>query len=323
MAKSHGVDDVLDQLAALRGCPVGPEAGEAIANALASKANIVAARAADVARELKVPGLCAELTTAFVRFLRDPKSPDKGCAAKTAIARAALELECPDDELFRLGIRHVQMEGSYGPPTDAAAELRGLSALGLVQTRSRGAMNEVAELLADREAQARIGAVRAFAYAGKEEGALVLRFKALSGDPDAAVVGECLTALLSLQPDEALPFVERFLDSPDEVLQEEAALALGTSRRPQALEALRRAYARARDARLRQVLLTSLASLRSPEAIDFLVSIVETERTEAAADALQALRIHRNNSALRERLAQAVTTRADSSLQAVFNKTLA
>lgn len=319
MGKARGVDDVLAGLAALRRQPHGPDAREQIATALASKANIVAAKAADVARELKVPGLCRELGEAFVRFLRDPKFADKGCAAKTAIARAALELECPDEERFRLGIRHVQLEG-FGP-SDVAAELRGLCALGLVQVRSRGAMNEVAELLADREPQARIGAVRAMAYAGKEEGALVLRFKAISGDPDPAVVGECLTALLSIQPDEALPFVERFLESPDDVLQEEAALALGTSKRPQALEILRRTYARARDPRLRQVLLTSVASLRVPEAIDFLASLVEQDRPEAAADALKAMRIHRNNSALRDRISQIVTSRADASLRSAFQKT--
>ncbi|HEY2587671.1 MAG TPA: HEAT repeat domain-containing protein [Tepidisphaeraceae bacterium] len=320
MAKARGIDDVLASLAALRGQPAEPEARDQIARALASKANIVAAKAADIARELKVPGLGPQLGEAFVRFLRDSKSPDKGCAAKTAIARAALELECPDEELFRLGIRHVQIEG-FGP-SDVAAELRGLCALGLVQVRSRGAMNEVAELLADREPQARIGAVRALAYAGKEEGALVLRFKAISGDPNPAVVGECLTALLLLQPDEALPFVERFLESPDEVLQEEAALALGTSKRPQALEILRRTYPRARDRRLRQVLLTAFASLRFPDAIDFLVSIVETDRPESAIDAVKALQIHRNNTALRERLSQVVTHRADASLRSAFQKTL-
>lgn len=321
MSKSRGVDDVLASLAALRGQPVTPEGRALIVKALASKTNFVAAKAADVARELKAPGLCDEFREAFHRFLHDSKSADKGCVAKTAIARAALELECPDDDLFRAGIRHVQMDGSFGPPSDVAAELRGLCALGLVQARSRNAMNQVVELLADREVQARIGAVRALAYAGKEDGALVLRFKALGGDPDPAVVGECLTALLSLQPDEALPFVERFLDSGDDVLREEAALALGTSKRPKALELLRRAHARAHDARLRQVVLTSVAGLRFPEAMDFLVSVVETERPEAAADALQALRIHRNNSGLKERLSELLMRRADASLLSMFQKT--
>src|SRR5690348_10394194 len=131
MSKARSVEDVLAGIAALRGRPAGPEAREQIVTALASKANIVAAKAADIARELNVSGLCSELGEAFIRFLRDPKSADRGCAAKTAIARAALELECPEEELFRLGIRHVQMEG-FGP-SDVAAELRGLCALGLVQ----------------------------------------------------------------------------------------------------------------------------------------------------------------------------------------------
>jgi HEAT repeat protein len=260
------------------------------------------------------------LCRAFARFLNDSKLSDKGCGAKTALARAAVELECGEEELFRIGIRQVQMEGSFGAPVDVAAELRGLCGLGLVQVRSREAMNRLVELLNDRQPPARIGAVRALTYSGREEGILLLRFKALSGDREPAVVGECLTALISLQPREAVEFVGQFLDSAEESVRDEAALALGTSKDPGALELLKRQYATTADRAFQQTLLTSIAGLRRPEAVEFLIKIVEAEGPAAAADAVAAARIFRNDSALRERIKRAVASRGDPALQATFDK---
>lgn len=320
MSKGRGVDDVLAKLAALRGQGPTPEARALLAKSLSSKVSFVVAKAADLAREFKFADLCPELIQAFDRFLKDRDSSDKGCAAKIAIVRAALELECPAESIFRAGIRHVQMEGSFGPPVDVAAELRGLCGLGLVQVRARDLMNELVDLLADSEPQARIGAIRALAGTGREEGVALLRFKAVSGDRDPVVVGECLTALLKLQPRETLTFIERFLDSSQEAVREEAVLALGTSREPKALELLKQQYAPGIDPQFRQTLLTAVAGLRFPEAIDWLASLVETERVSAAVDALRALRIYRHDAALRERLTAIVEKRADDSIRSVFTK---
>lgn len=320
MPKGRDVEQILSGLSALRGQPASDQTRDQIAKALASKVSFVAAKAADVARELKVAGLCPELRQAFDRFLADPKSPDKGCAAKTAVARAALELECSEESIFLAGIEHYQTESSFGGPVDVAAELRGLCALGLVQVRSRGALYRVVELLNDRHTQARIGAVRALAYSGREEGVLVLRFKALAGDPEPAVVGECLTALVSLQPREALEFVGNFLDSSNESVREEAALALGTSKEPAALDLLKAQFPLAADRQFRQTLLTSIASLRFPAAVDFLLFVIQTERPTVAADAVAAARIFRHDSSVRQRIAQTVAARNDKSLEDLFDK---
>lgn len=320
MAKGRDVEQVLTELAALRGRPVTDQTRQQIAKGLASKVSFVAAKAADMAREMKVTGVCSELRQAFDRFLADAKSSDKGCAAKTAIARAALELECSEEAIFLAGIQHYQMESSFGGPVDVAAELRGLSALGLVQVRSRGAMYRVVELLNDRQTQARIGAVRALACAGREEGVLVLRFKALAGDPEPAVVGECLTALVSLQPREALEFVGSFFESPQDAIREEAALALGTSKNPAALDLLKAQFRTTFDRQFRQTLLTAIASLRVAPAVDFLVSVIQTERAAVAADALAAARIFRHDSTIRERIGQAILARNDAALRMAFHK---
>lgn len=320
MAKKRNVDEMLAGLSALRGRPVTDEVRAQIRSALGSRVSFVVAKAADLARELKITGLSTELQQAFDRFLADAKTQDKGCAAKTAVARAALEPEGGDEDLFRAGIGHVQMEGSYGEPVDVAAELRGLCGMGLVQVRSRAAMNCLAELLNDRESVARIGAVRALAYSARAEAVLLLRFKALAGDRDPAVIGECLAALLSLEPRDALEFVGRFLDSSQDAIRDEAVLALGTSKEPASLDMLKGQYSRTSDRPFQQMLLTSIAGLRLPGAIEFLISIIETDRPAAAADALAAARIFRNDFAVRQRIARAVSSREDDALRATFDK---
>lgn len=302
MAKARGVDAVMEALAALKSQPASPEVGGQIGKALDSKVNFVVAKAADLARQFKFGELCPQLTAAFDRFMAE----DKGCAAKTAIAKAALELECGAEAVFVAGVRHVQMEGSFGGPVDVAAELRGLCALGLVQVRYRGMMNELVELLADREPQARTGAVRALANTGREDAALALRLKVLLGDREPDVMGECFSALLHIAPVESVSFVGRFLESPEDAVRDAAALALGASRQPASLELLKRLYVPGIDPRFRPTLFLAIATCRSPEAIEFLTSLVGEERPGAAAEAVAALGLYRHDAALRGRVAKAV-----------------
>jgi hypothetical protein len=53
--------------------------------------------------------------------MKDPARADRGCAAKTAVVRALEALAAPEDAIYLAGIRHVQMEGSFGPPIETAA----------------------------------------------------------------------------------------------------------------------------------------------------------------------------------------------------------
>ena len=52
------------------------------------------------------------------------------------------------------------MEGSFGPSIDTAPRLRAASAMGLVHMNHPDAVVEIVTLLVDREADARVGAVR-------------------------------------------------------------------------------------------------------------------------------------------------------------------
>jgi len=314
MGKRRGVEEVLDGLAALRRIPVSPEGRAEIVAALRHKSNIVAAKAADVARELKLPDVCPALQQAFARFLKG-ESADRGCVATTAIARAALELECQASDLFNAGIRHVQRESSGGPPQDMAAELRGLCAMGLVMVRDREALEKATDLLADPESTARIGAVRALSYAGREDAALVLRLKALMGDTEPDVLAESFAALFHLAPEKSLEFVARFLDSSHETTCQDAALAIGASRQAGAFAILRDRYVEAGDPSIRPSLLVAIATVRSPEAVQFLLERVETEKPGLAAEAIRALRIFRGEESVRAKVVEIADRRGDEVLR--------
>src|SRR5215831_13288635 len=118
----------------------------------------------------------------------------------------------------------------YGRAVDTAVELRALSAIGLVRTNYPDVGTELVDLLADKEREARIGAVRAMAYWGTPTGALLLRFKILSGDLEPEVLAECFQTLLYLDQ-RSLDFVARYLSHSDDGVAEGAALALGETHR--------------------------------------------------------------------------------------------
>src|SRR4051812_25627200 len=128
MPKTHSVEARLDRLAALRADPSAPGARDELAKALQSNVALLAAKAAALVVEFRQADLAPELVAAFGRFLKGPKSPDKGCRAATAIARALFDLGAEADRadgvqgVYLAGIRHVQTEWNGSRPEDVAAE---------------------------------------------------------------------------------------------------------------------------------------------------------------------------------------------------------
>ena len=106
-------------------------------------------------------------------------------------------------------------------------DLRTSCAIGLAATSYPRAIIELVDLLHDPEPHARRGAVRAIACTERLGAEAVLRSCALTGDPEPEVTGECLSALLQVAPDEAVEFVDRFLDDADPTICELAALDCG------------------------------------------------------------------------------------------------
>lgn len=275
---------------------------------LAGKHNLLAAKAARIAGEWGTAELAPQLVDAFDRFLLKPETTDKRCEAKIEILKALCQFEHGSPAVFRRGIRHVQMEGAWGPPVDTAAPVRALSAMGLAQTHDPDALEEIVPLLLDKERDARIGAVRAVAISNRPGDTLLLRLKALSGD-EPEVLGECFAALLRAAPDRSVEFVAQFLSHADDAIVEAAALALGDSRIEAAFDALRHAFDRMRVRSLRRTFLLAMALLRRESAIDHLLELVRNADEQTSEDAAAALATYEQDPNIRERLDSARASR--------------
>lgn len=287
-----------------------PEGREELRRALSDRANLVVARAAKRIGKEKIGELAGELPGVLMHLLAGGMSADKGCMAKLEVAQAIYELgldKMDAQDPLLAGARYVQQEPTFGGVVDTAAELRGACALGLVRIGYHDVMTVLADLLADPEQQTRIMAARAIAYAGQESGVLLLRLKALSGDRDMSVMGECFTALVQLTPAKALPLLERFLDRDDADLAQEAAIAIGSSKREEALDILRRHWDQ--NITSREWLLAPLAMLRRPEAVEILLGVIERGPEGLAIAAAEAMGMYRSDPIVRERVLTAAKAR--------------
>src|SRR4051794_7533474 len=110
---SRSVDEQVARLEALRHVTtLTPEIVAELRKALASKQNLLAAKAAGLAVAMKAREVESSLCDAFMRFLSS--GADKGCLAKTAIVKALVALDGGDDAVYLAGARHVQMEPVWG-----------------------------------------------------------------------------------------------------------------------------------------------------------------------------------------------------------------
>jgi HEAT repeat protein len=279
----------------------------------------VAAAAADTVGRLEVGTLAQPLAVAFLEWMKNPAERDPRCDALTAIAKTLAALDHPAAEVYLAGIRHVQMEGSFGPPVDAAAALRGFCAQGLVRMSHPDALRECVTLLADPEPVARCGAVRAISETGQYAGVLLLRFAALIGNKDEELTAECFAGLLRLEPAESIEFVAKFLNSRSDEIAERAALALGESRLPAAFPLLRAAWEATAQATLRRTLLLAMAMLRQDEAVEFLLTRLAEDGEKSALDALAALSLYSRES-VRSQIQETLAKRKSPALQRAFEK---
>ena len=317
MANRKSVDEKLVELDTPSTDP--SERSARIARALADRHYGVVAKAARLAEDGLLYDLVPALLAAYARFLERPAKLDPSCIAKKAIARALVGLDCDDAAFYIAGLRYRQPEPVWGGTVDTAVDVRCSCAMGLVASGHPRALLELTEVLNDAEPQARAGAVRAIACGNPREAELLLRGKVLAGDEEPAVVGECFTALLAVEPEESLAFVARYIKHSDETLKELAALALGESRLPGALQHLTTAW---NDVLLtegfRRTLLRAAAAHRSEPAIDWLLSIVAESRQRVAAEIIEVLAIYKHNGKLAGRLASLLKDRGDRGLEEEF-----
>lgn len=280
---------------------------------------LLVARAAEICAERLLYDLEPDLMRAYDRLLKSPAKKDPSCTAKGAIARALVALDCQDSSIFVAGTRYRQLEPVWGGTADTAVDLRCSCAMGLVGTPYPRALIELVVLLNDPEPHARSGAVRAIACTEPLAAEAVLRSKALSGDSEAEVIGDCLAGLLRVEPDEAPAFVAEFLHDPDPAKRELAALALGESRTDATLGLLREQWElqplkREED----RALLRAAVLHRSESAFEWLLSVVESGDVTSAELVIVELAAYRANHKLRRRLGAALDRRGEERLLSRF-----
>lgn len=288
----------MSQLAALNAAaadPHDPVAAATLRHSLSTSGSHVVARAAEIIGEYGLLDYQQQLVSAFGRFVRDGARVDPGCGAKISIAAALVSLEAPVADFFLAGTRLVQMEGSYGPPIDTAAQLRALCVSGLAMTGHDDTLLVVARLLTDTEPDTRIGAIRAVARCAQPGGLPLLWYKSLRGDPEMPVMLECFAVMLDLDPTRTLPHVAGFLAHETPELAETAALAIGQARPRGALDVLDATLGRQPNATLRRTILTAMAMLRSDEAVDRLLAMLEQATFVERRDIMAALELFRHD----------------------------
>lgn len=320
--RSDAVEAKLVELEQIPGLSDATEIAQRLTAALGHRHYRVVAKAADLCVEKLAYDLAPALVNAYQRFVHDPVTTDKTCRAKRAIVRALYELDYDDTSFYCDAIGYRQLEPVWGGSVDTAVEMRCSAALGLAATGYPRAAIELLELLNDPEWLARAGAVRAIALLNPLQAEIVLRGKVLQGDEAPEVIGECFGALLSIEPQESLALVARYLREAPADVQEMAALALGDSRLDEAFDVLRLYWEEgALSSALCRILLRAMALSRHSRAYDFLLARIEADSAETAAAAVAALAIYRHNDELRARVQAAATRRPEPQIAQAFEET--
>jgi len=333
MAKTDPAAEAMAKVAALRGALDLAELEAGLGPLLANKSSYVVARAAELAGERRVRPALSRIVETLDRMLRTPSIKDPGCAARFALAKAAVDLEAgyQAQDVMALGVRYACWESIWGGSADVAVALRGQCAIGLAAMGSRLALRCATELLAESDIKgpprervswpARQDAARALTMMGSDGAAAVLRFKALSGDPEPNVLSECLSGVITIDGDAGLELAEHFLTGGStnaraaievERQAEAALLAIGGSRRPAAFALLIRHERLFLHTASRATFFTAVAMTRQDAAIDYLLKQVSEGAKEISSAAVKALEPMRLLPRVGERLAAALSQRTEN-----------
>jgi hypothetical protein len=269
-------------------------------DALGSTSGLLVAAAAKLA---EAHGLVDELAPAFVRLLDQPVKRDPGCRGKLAIARTLHDLERWEDDVFARGAGYVQREPAFGGTIDTAAELRGVCGIAHAHFRTGDALDVLAQLLADPERTARLGAAQGIGDCGRPDASALLMFKVLTGDDEPEVLAACYESLFAIAGERALAFVGQRAAAGNE----DAALALGASRLPAAYPILARWCEAAADGVRRRIGYLALALLRYELATARLLEIIRDDDPADAIAAAGALATFKDT--LRDDIADAASKR--------------
>jgi HEAT repeat protein len=308
----RGFDKEIAELDALKGAVLSGPAPDAAAveklrKALAHRHNFIVSKAAKLVADAELFALLPDALAAFDRFFVDAAKTDPKCWAKNALAKTLVKLEHRQKDAYLRGLRHHQMEASWGPPVDSAAALRGTCAHALVDCpgiSDADLLTILLEPLTDNDKTVRMEAARAIGQVGGVGAALILRLRALLGNDEPEVLGSVYSSLLAVEGAQAIPLIAAALKDGGD-LAAEAAFALADMRAPEALASLIERLRAGADTWFTSVLLSAIALTRLPEAIDFLLGLIACDAREAP-QAIEAIGRAAPSAELRARVQQAV-----------------
>jgi len=313
-----------EELCELRSLTVGPwtsEFGERLREALSSPRSHVVARAAKIVRERALEGFGPLLVAAFHRFLKDPQKTDPGCDAKLAILEALDVIAHPDPDPFLVAARLVQKQPSWGLPVDTAAPSRARAILALANMGYRDILLLAAELLADPEAPVRQASAEALAHCGDRAAAGLLLLMSYRQEEDPVVQTSYLCGILTLAPDWGMPRLRTLLFGEDPTLRELAAIALGQSGVPEAVDLLVEFYRATPLASERAPALRGLGLHRSEKALEAVLDVVSNGTDQDAREAVKALSGRRFDKLVPERTREAAMRNSEAHLEEVLAET--
>ena len=318
----RGFDEQMEALDALKGHELDDAGVALLKKSLANKSNFLVAKAAKLAEENERAELLPEMIAAFERFFVNGEKTDPQCWAKNALSHALSKLGCRDKEVFLRGLHYRQMEPVWGGRSDSAGTVRANCAhalMGCDGLIAQDVLLLLVDLLVDPDKAVRVEAVRAVAQLG-ELAIPVLRLRALLPDEEVEVMNTCFSALLAIDREAGIPFVAKFLEKGDDTAGE-AAFALAETRSSGALNVLlelkRNPTSASQEPWFAGVLLSAIALTRLPQAIGYLVGLIESEDREAAT-AIEALMRISPDQELRARIEQAIEDVGSPRLRKAF-----
>ena len=212
MAKPRGIDARLQRLRAIRQEPITPDLLKELRSLLDDSSNLVVADAAEIAGERALVDLAPDNAAAFERSHdRSGKRPTSCAVPRSRIAGAAPTNSTTTSRPFSCVACITGSEPIFGTDNDMAWPAARQSARSVwFALNYRGVVILLADMLLDKDIKARTAAVTALGETGSPAALPLLRFKARIGDVEPSVTGECLSALIRLDPFEMLPFVAGF-----------------------------------------------------------------------------------------------------------------
>ena len=314
MAKRKTFDEQHSEIAALEQAPLTDNSRNLIKKHIQGRNSLLAARAIQAAVRLKLSDLENEITGCFHRFMENPVKNDKGCYAKIAVVKALLRMNLNCEDVFMVGVRHIQMEPAFGPPVDTAEMLRVHCGEALVQFNHPEMFRVLTRLLADKQIAPRRAAAKLLGMIGGETSEMLLRLKLFCDDKEIEVTGECMNSLMACAYESSLTLIKEYMDASDESIAMEAAMAVAQSSHPDAANTLIAAWENRFGIEPKKKLCLPIAITRNDTAVKFLLDAVDSAHIDVAAEALDALKIYKNDPGIVEEIKKIVRDRGNPKL---------